>query len=963
MSDPVLARRLLTDGILPLASASPVSSTCTDHGDSLADSYIRRIVRFAVDELLSSALLDASNHAQVEIMDTTMATNINEGIKILLPAFLHRLDSDEASSRSLSSIGDETLDKVIPSVDDILDKFCGLSEQCKLHAHVTAGLLSAIKEFDSLSGSTSGRISKKRIWQTTKTTYGRDYTFEYVDRPTSLIKMAISSLEALARSKEHDALPPLVYQLAILPMGLLRGDAKVKIKGENEKQRGMRLRKMVLDGIAVALEDASLGLGGAAGTDDDTQKANQVAARASNAQSDEWRWSRYTSLSHMGTCLRMDPEMSKAVLAMLGGKISTRDNSGYVAPFQYQRLTPFKLAMGLSMASSVPRMRQSALGCVRDLILEEETIRIRCGIGRCGKRVGLGKPWMLCLVRCLEKVSSGDEKAWDEFQLENEDGQIGHVMKCLVMVAKFAETSEAGGGAGGISAGSASMILQSLVTLGFLLIDSVKKDEKSKSSVVPSSALLGGSLDVSILTGSSGSCVEDTSANHATASTGRMLLSYLFYQSAASSSHFVTSSLSRSSNEGGTSLCRLILKSCIDKLCGMAPNALQYGKVLTDLLQFSPVVLKSITQDLEVDSDGLDDRQKEEVISLAMATHHIPMLIDTLSNVPGGGMSPDVAIQAVIPAIGNLLLLQASAGSLRPGLAGYLWKKNDIFDHVDHGYLLAKKSLFCIDEDKRKCAAKMLVSLIGTAVIASSGGNKRTASKWAPALDEMRSSLRRCLTQHQQSVRMEVYSSLMAILPDDTSSSAATQTQESVSPKSQSPNQRSSHSTQSFIPPAAREDLADMTCRILLSQLDRYISTPAEQIQDKRARQQRGHVIGSQLSQIADVEQTQENESSMPLRFEMLVSTRPAQIDKSQGKSKKSTPIAQTLLNEALSRINEPLGFLIASCNAACSDAGSIDSDITDDNHQAELQESLKHLRRRMAGCNDIEEVSLSLRP
>eukprot|EP00956_Cyclotella_meneghiniana_P020186 scaffold35328_cov62-Cyclotella_meneghiniana.AAC.5 len=937
--EPVLAKRMLTDGILPIASVSLPSLRTNSDGSSDTDSsWVAKIVRSVVIRLLSAAFREQSDTESNT--DTANTGQINEGIKILLPTFLHRMDNDE-SCQSISSAGDAALDGQ-ESIDDILDKFCG--HKYKSHPQVTAGVLSALKEFDNIS---TGRLSKRRTWRKrgNDNSFGRDYTFEFSDRATSLIRMATTSLKTLASSKEPDALPPLVYQLGILPMGLLHADTKVKAKGENEKQRGVRLRKMVLESIASALEDGTLGLA-------NSNNGHQVVVQGSNTKSDDWKWSRYTSLSHMGTCLRMDPEMSKAVLAMLGGE--TSHDGGNDAPFRYQRLTPFKLAMGLSMASSVPRMRQAALGCVRDLILEEETIRIRCGLGRDGKRVGLGKPWMLCLVRCLEKVSSGDKSAFEDLPLENEDGRFGHVLKCLVIVAKFADSSDNGGGMRSGDISCAPMLLQSLVTLGFLLIDCVKKDEKSSSSAIDSSALLANTLDMSILNDVSSA---DTSANHAMACTGRILLSFLFYQSAAASSHFMTSSLS-GSNEGGTSLCRLILKSSIDKLCGMAPNALQYGKVLTDLLQFSPLTLTSITRHLEAGCDELDDSQKEQVISLAMATHHIPMLIDTLSNVPGGGMNHTVASEAVIPTVGHLLLLQASSGSLRPGLAGYLWKKNDIIDHVDHGYLLAKKSLFCLDEDKRRCAAKMLVSLLGTAVVAASGSNKRTASKWAPVLDEMKSSLRRCLAQHQQSVRIQAYSSLMAILPSADEVSEASQTQETESPNStstgvatQSPSQRTSRTKQPQIPPAAREGVTDLVCGILLTQLERCMTTPPEHIQDKKARQKRGNAIGTSLSQPEEPEQSQEIENGMPFRFESIISTR-SQQDKSQGK-KKSTSVAQSLLNEALNRIVEPLGFLIASCSGSASVITNCADDL---NNQSQLSESVKSLRRRMAGCIDIEQ-------
>jgi hypothetical protein len=106
---------------------------------------------------------------------------------------------------------------------------------------------------------------------------------------------------------------------------------------------------------------------------------------------------------------------------------------------------------------------------------------------------------------------------------------------------------------------------------------------------------------------------------------------------------------------------------------------------------------------------------------------------------------------------------------------------------------------------------------------------------------------------------------------------------------------------------------------------------------------------------MVDADPTQDTESN-PLRFEMFISTR--STPDAQGKAKKkSTPLAQTLLNEALSRINEPLGFLIACCNVASSSVKSGDSDIADDlNHQAELRDSVKSLRRRMAACKDIEQ-------
>ncbi|KAL3805574.1 hypothetical protein HJC23_005818 [Cyclotella cryptica] len=988
LMDPIMAKRILTHGILPLAYACPprMQHGQMNENENCDAVWTAKLVRSVVLELLPTAFrINDSAEANTQ-------QHVNDAIKILLPTFLHRMDTDEAS-QILSSPIDESPPQ--DTVDRILDQFCGLDPHCHVYPHATAGLLLALREFDSFSG---GRLSRRRVWQTRRNTpaphvasHGREYVLEYVDRPTDIVRMAIASLEELASgAKDMDALPPLVYQLGLLPMKLLQcgsAEAKaVKVRGgENEKQRGMRLRRLVLEGIAEALDDGALGRvhSGAGPAKASSGVVVQTSTKQTNRE-EEWRWSRYTSLSHLGTCLRSDPEMSKAVLSMLSGEIlstpsaadsSNASSGSNPAPFRHQRLTPFKLAMGISMASSVPRMRQAALGCVRDLILEEETIRIRCGLSRDGKRIGFGKPWMLCLVRCLEVVSKGEETSLKEFQLERESGNLGHMLRCLVLVAKFAESSDHGGGmgSGGVSEGCASSILQSLISLGFLLVECVKKDERSRNNDACARDLLANTLDGSFLNhGNSCSNAAETSAHKATACIGRVLLCYLFYQSASASSHFMASSLSsisRSSNEGGASLCRFILKSSIDKFCGMAPNALEYAFLLTDLLQFSPTTLKSVTQTLDTNGDGLDDRQKEEVIALSMATHHIPMLIDTLSNVPGGGIQPHVAARAIIPAIGHLLLLQASAGSLRPGLAGYLWKKSDIIDHVDHAFLLAKKSLFCIDEEKRKCAAMTLVSLIRVAVVACAAGNSRSASKWSPILDEMKGCLRRCLTQHQQSVRVEAYSSLAALLPSDAAASNNTQTQDTTSPTSVSGGAASSpatscsrHNSQYLIPPAARDSLAEIVCSILSSQIERYVTTPPEDIEERKARHQRATAIGSQLSQMAAEEAPSPNKSlgnSMPLRFEMIISMRsPPNDSKPKGKSKKSNPIAQTLLSDALGRISEPLGFLIASCNCACSCATSnrASDDKYDLKHQAELTDAIKSLRRRIAGCRDIEE-------
>ena len=255
--------------------------------------------------------------------------------------------------------------------------------------------------------------------------------------------------------------------------------------------------------------------------------------------------------------------------------------------------------------------------------------------------------------------------------------------------------------------------------------------------------------------GGTGRVAAHLSAAHAAAAIGRFVLSYLFYQSAAASSLFAFSSAGHSAEDGGTALCRTILRSSTDKFCGMAPNALEHALLLEDLLCFSPLVLKKHCDGGGNDThlEGLDERQKEEVVALAIAAHHLPALIDTLANVPGGALPPRVASRAIVPAVQRLLLLQAAGRQGR-----FFWKKTDTEDHVDHAFLLAKKALFSADVGKREYAASLLVALLGVAAVASAtsmaGGGHRGA--WSSHLYDMKGCLRRCLT-HQGVVRTEAY--------------------------------------------------------------------------------------------------------------------------------------------------------------------------------------------------------------
>ncbi len=242
-------------------------------------------------------------------------------------------------------------------------------------------------------------------------------------------------------------------------------------------------------------------------------------------------------------------------------------------------------------------------------------------------------------------------------------------------------------------------------------------------------------------------------------------------------------------------------------------------------------------------------------------------------------MSPIVASRAIVPTLGRLLLLMATASSspsLRRRLvAGSLWKRHDLEDHVNQTFLLAKKCLFVPDVDKRKCAAKLLVMLLGVAAVAASssspsrygishGSSNRVNSVWSSILYEIKCCLRRSLTQHQHVVRMEVYSSLLELLPKTVpcheSSNLSPATQDSTSPASstakgskRTPSPkfsilRSYNEVVASIPPVEQNALISVVSELLLSSLGRYVTMPNEEPTDRKARQKRA-ALGVGLSQ------------------------------------------------------------------------------------------------------------------
>eukprot|EP00984_Skeletonema_dohrnii_P018919 scaffold8953_cov78-Skeletonema_dohrnii-CCMP3373.AAC.1 len=449
LMDVQFARRLLTDGILPFASLNSSSSTSS----SMAGVWNAKLIQSIVLHHLLPSVLDddASSSASVRNGSTTTA------VDLLLDHFLAKMDADEISQvvrlnpgHDIDNInnhddddddGDAASSSTITiknsTVDSILDILCNVPPQnnsalsssssstptLSVRPSATTAIINSLRDLES---NDPGRLSRRRVWRscgdggmTSSLIYinssssssnnnnhsggsnnnsieMKECHYTFIDRPTHLLQRAIRTLITSHQQCDYDSIPPLVYQLGLLPLSVMRrgtnngtrgigGDdtgnwcvkSSAEKKLESEKQRGVRLRRMCLDGIVLVLDDvqndvstAAAGAGGGGGVKstsppsdgellhssskdlfgakDDTmdEAAEAEAARHHEEEKDAqhleeaWRWARYNSLAHVGAHARSDPEMAKAVLSLLGGEImatTMSSNAGdNIAPFRYQ---------------------------------------------------------------------------------------------------------------------------------------------------------------------------------------------------------------------------------------------------------------------------------------------------------------------------------------------------------------------------------------------------------------------------------------------------------------------------------------------------------------------------------------------------------------------------------------------------------------------------------------------------
>ena len=140
-----------------------------------------------------------------------------------------------------------------------------------------------------------------------------DEQYEYVDQPTHLLRASLSSLAALFSSGtrgggDPNALPPLVYQLGLLPMsttartggGGRKANSFAERANESKKHREIRLRRTCMEGIAAVLDDNCGSCSGGndnimlhGGNDDDRPSNNTKGReRRHRRRRSDWRGTR-----------------------------------------------------------------------------------------------------------------------------------------------------------------------------------------------------------------------------------------------------------------------------------------------------------------------------------------------------------------------------------------------------------------------------------------------------------------------------------------------------------------------------------------------------------------------------------------------------------------------------------------------------------------------------------------------
>lgn len=803
-----------------------------------------------------------------ELSELKLSPNTNSlAVELLLVPFMSRLESD--------------------FILEFLERICGTSvqdetsqseEQGKLlNPHVAPALLQEIHDLQNMTNLLTSR------------------------HLASLSTRVLASLNLLVQEKEYESIPPLVYQLCALTKL-----ASSKKKGPFAKETEVSYQ--ILYGISEFLSTLV------------DKESHEVIC---------------TCLSHIGRTLRSNPSLPKVLLNILKGK-KPELIQGEKQSLRFTRMTPMLLAMGLTMASSIPRMKIVALEAIRDLVLEEEMVRSK---RYSSKFVNTAMAFLMNEENVQlrmnqdgnfddndQHVKEAQESVFSDLKYYADGKECTDkdlianslVLSNLKVIVSLVQGRDAAS-AHSSNEVEFSSLLPTLVSLGFMLVDAVKKDIVPKESKNLSAYLLPPipSCQTELEGNSMGNIQQK--ANQNTAKLGRALLIYLFLHGSGKKEDededIVTSAYT---NDNVEPHCRHILQNSFEKFCGMNPNSFEHALLLRDLIS---------------NEDGSETKfDKIETISKGahmMEEKFIPMIIDLLANIPSGGMPARVS-SVVVPVLNVLLKinLMKAKRSRR--------KRNALSDHIDHCFLLAKKALFCTDVARRKVAVNLLVMILSIAIeIPKDSG---------AIIEEVRGYLRRCMTQHQCEVRREAYISLIALCPDSESNVDMSQSQ------SQSQELLLKDDSESI------SDIEVNVIQILVQQLDRYMVVE-EDAYALEARRKRALARGTHLSQQVAGTNLEEgiDPSSCPLRIDLCIAAGGArtqtgrQLGETVSKKKAKKP---DLLEEAIERVTEPISFLLASAISILEAKSSISQEFPLINA---LRSKLGKLSKRMANC-DLED-------
>ena len=892
--------------------------TNLQHHDKSANSTpsptIIKLLKDALEIILSTALFSSSrNVCSNSNQNHQNSKNTTIGIEMLLTPYLSRLEQSNVS------------------IQQYIIRICNNELNPMNAAALINSIIALLSSSLSIVSSSSSHKHKHKLISN--------------EMMESFVSNLFLCLYNIAKSRDYDSIPPLIYQICQLI--------------DNDLDHGTFILKSIISFLEYMLNcstiipnlDNTISSSENNNEDQDGTKSNKKNNN-SYKKNQEIQWTIFTSLNHLGNVLRGNPllpnvllnilkskgvkkkssieEVDRSSLSLPSSSSSSSEKMKVPPPFRYMKMTPILLAIGLTMATYIPRMRDLTLDTIRDLVYEESLIRIKrtksdwfnacAAILLSSKDLKVSKEGQFKLLQSMSGDTSANAEAqrkWDGSlkkaieEYRNHDNHVhdvknSHMLTCLKsflsMTGGSRDTTTTSSGQKSRQirfqdAHTNSDLYPALVSLGFLLIDSVKKDTKIpfSNSAATCVHLVKELPSCSSAMNQNSNTSIQIDAQSATAEVGRELLKtmFLFVGMNPDDDDVIIGNSGYISHATLNPLCRSIVMTMFEKFCCMAPNAIEHSYLLREI---AFARFEKDSNDL-VFAQMMESVHFEEFVGASMLEESLlPNIIESLSNVPGGGMPPAVAMVSIIPTLRHIIRIAIKKERRNRRYC------TQLDAHFDHCFLLAKKSLFCTDVERRKVAVQLLIMLVDLALERSKTNTAQIfGHSSSSVVDEGIGYIRRCLTQHQSDVRLEVYASLVALVPKF----------------NESDSDESSSSPETSI---------SVVSQILLNHLERYINVQ----EDKtiiQARRKRAIQLGTHLSQQPDETFDEPTLDLAPIRLQMCT-RQPSRLAKhksklkfSQGVKRKKSRGNDDFIDDVSSCILEPISFLIASSIAVTREA------------------------------------------